>query len=273
MNCQECQDQLLSCADPVAPPVEVEAHLAECHACRQQQLMLLQIEANVARVPVPPSEVKEHFLRQLLEPAQPLVEFPRPDHARRPPPTWSRRQWTMLAVGCAAALLLTVCGIWLGNMLSRRLHDGPGPMVVDPGKGKKPPAKPLVAMLLDCDLRLAQAQTAEQQVESLAELAEVLHGETALLAQTGSDTELHALAKLYAKVLDKGLVARAQLVPEGKRKSTLNPIAERLAQASSATAKLAEKAAPKVVEPLQVMVAAARTGNAQLKALMAEAVP
>ena len=65
MNCQHCQRRLMSIEKPAYAEPLVAAHLTECASCREFQRLLLRVEANVRRVPVPPSRKKARFLERI----------------------------------------------------------------------------------------------------------------------------------------------------------------------------------------------------------------
>src|SRR5947208_5318956 len=130
MKCQQCQRRLLCVEKPASAELAVDAHLAECAVCREFQRHLLQIEANVRRLPVPPSNKKERFLERirgqhvqgLERPAQvATVSVPLPTRRWRP-----RVAWVSLT---AAAVVLVAFGLWLGNQVALLLlnPDEPTP--------------------------------------------------------------------------------------------------------------------------------------------------
>jgi hypothetical protein len=266
MNCSQCQNRLLSHPELDAVPAEVEAHLADCPACRQWLLRLRQIEANVPLLPVSTSERKHQFKQDFLEGKIPApVTLP----IRRP---WSPRR--RLAVALAAACVVIACGILLTVWLAG--SGGPDEPLA---KGKPDPAdsKPvpttLADKLLDVDLRLAQADTPRQRVEDLARLAENLHGETRSLVSVAAPGELNTLAQLYDKVVKEGIIARARRLPPAERRQALRDVRTQLAEQKRQAEELAQKAAPAQATPLLLIAAAARTGDRQLRALMEEVTP
>src|SRR5262249_44936663 len=120
MKCEQCQRRLLCVEKPASAELAVEAHLAECQLCREFQRHLLQIEANVRRLPVPPSRKKERFLERIRgqhvqglerpELQQATVSVPLPTRRLRP-----RVAWVSLT---AAAVVLVAFGLWLGNQVA-----------------------------------------------------------------------------------------------------------------------------------------------------------
>src|SRR5262249_45340372 len=141
---------------------------------------------------------------------------------------------------------------------------------VDPG-----PAAPrtLVSRLMDCDLRLAEADSPRKRVEALADLADALHSETRAVTSVAGADDLGALATMYEQVIRDGVVPRARALPAGQRKGVLDPIVSRLSQAERDVRQLAGKADAAAARPLLAMAAAAGAGDRQLRALMGEDTP
>jgi hypothetical protein len=133
-----------------------------------------------------------------------------------------------------------------------------------------PRTKTLVAKLMECDLKLAEAETARERLEALTELAEVLHRETTLLSKSAPRAELTKLAGLYKQVIKEGVVARARELPMPQRKEVLGSVAAELAKTRRDAEKSAQ-AAPRSAEALLLIAAAAGDGDAQLRQLMREA--
>jgi hypothetical protein len=295
MKCRACQNELLVTADPAQPSPEAAEHLAGCPACREWQRQLLRIERNVARIPVAPSRTKESFIRRLAQDAA----------LPAPPPTLPlpARRWPLSAVGAAglvAAGLLIACGIFLGNFLARSLQSpgpseqagasqkagptsrespaprkGPAGQTARENKAQPAPpvASPLLARLLACDLTLAEAKTPHQRFEALASLAEELQGETRALAQEAGAEDLRALARLYEKVVQDGIVAQGRRLPAGQRRAILGPIATRLVRTRRDLRELASRSGPGSSGALLQIAAAADAGGQSLRQLLREETP
>src|SRR5919204_5713194 len=54
MTCESVQRRLLSLSSPTRPPDELLPHLADCPTCAQVQRRLVEVERQVATIPVPP---------------------------------------------------------------------------------------------------------------------------------------------------------------------------------------------------------------------------
>ena len=263
MNCETCQRRLLASADPEAPAAAVRAHLAECSACRRRQRQLLRLERHVPLLPVPPGQGKNRLLNKLLILDAPAPAPPPPSQTiPMPARPWWRGPRVRRLGGAAAAAVLIGCGVLLGLAQLRRDQTADLPRV-----NVAEPEPDLVARLVECDARLAAAEASHKQVEELAEMADALRREgQALRRADAGAAEMGEVARLYAKVIREGVVARARALPTAERRQVLHPIATRLARAAQEARQLANgHAAP---APLLQIAQAARDGDRQLRELM-----
>jgi hypothetical protein len=259
MKCDFYQRRLLTMENPDNPPAEVVAHLARCAVCRDWQRRLLQLEANVPRLPVPPTGARETLLDRLLQ------KSPSPESRTLPIPA-RRWNWRLIAAGAAAAVILTASGIFLGNALWQAIDEPEKKPLAKTPKNDQPPP-PLVARVVRCDVRLARASTATERVEALADLADQLQGESKALARASGVKELDRLARLYKKVVRQGVIARSRALPAGERVKVLKPIVARLARAEKAALDLARQT-PKSATSLRLIAQTAHEGRNQLRGLM-----
>jgi len=282
MKCDPCRSYLLNAEDPSHPIEPFQAHLEECAACREWQVRLLQIGVNVRRLPVPSSTAKPELIRQILHP--PLPARPSPPQAR----SW---KWRWLAGGAVAAAVLISCGAWLGNLLWNSVlgpAEGPQVQVRDNQGGQPPPQggrpsrkeKPvpaiatgakasdlLIARLIQCDLRLARANSPRKRALAVADLASHLERELQDLARIAGARPLEKMARVYDKVVREGVVPRCRAVPAGQRRQVLAPIIDRLAQAERNAQRLARQR-PSAAPVLRSIAAAAGEGKKQLRDLL-----
>jgi hypothetical protein len=256
MNCKTIQHYLLGVENPARPPADVQAHLADCAACSDWQRRLLRIERNAPVVPVPPSRTKAAFLRKFL--AQPAARKtppaqPRPKQRAHSPRIVER--WPLAAAGLAAAVLV-VAGWWV--LTARNSPQ----VVVHPCK---PAPDPLLANLLQHDLRLARAESPRERVQALADLADELHGETRTQARAAASDNLQTLAVLYGRVVRQGILTQAAALPADERDDVLPSIADRLGRTEKEAEQLAQQAPAGVADPLKQIARAAREGQASLR--------
>jgi hypothetical protein len=234
---------------------------------------LVRIERHVPLLPVPSSRGKNRLLAQILNEGK---AGPAPAPARAPaalplplPSRWQNPQFRLAAA--AAAIFLALCGVYLGILLSRG-GNGNDEQVKGPDQEAPkvlPNKQPLIDRVLDCDVRLAEADTPRKRVETLAELADALHRETHTLTPAAPAKDLQELASLYERVIRDGVVPRARTLPVEERREVLDPIRTQLARVERDAHRLAEKASS--ATPLLQIAAAAKKGDQQLRALMEEA--
>ena len=278
MKCRTVQNRLLIAEDPAHPAEEVQAHLQACAPCRHYQRRLLRLESHVPLLPIPPSQVRAEMVRQFLAGSAPAVSavvngtaadhpIPPPILALRNSPATGRRlipryRW-YAAVGVAAAIFLLIFdGLVLWN---------PTPS----GKGHKEQAiqDPLLASLLERDLRLAKAGNPRDRIEALADLADDLQEHTRKLSHRAEAEDLRRLAKLFERVVEEGIVRGAPAVPAAQRPRVLGSIADRLTRAGQDAGSLAAAVPESSAPALRLIALAARHGGDQLRALAREAIP
>lgn len=278
MNCELSQRRLLEALSPDEPPPEVEAHLADCPACRAWQRQLIRIERHVPLLPTPTSTSKERFLRSLQNESRRTSVPPK---GLRPRRRFGRPVYVGLG-GLAAAVALIVL---VGPRFLRAPHDDPQVKGNQPGtqtsnraqhEQAPEPGKSsdtLVARLMECNLRLAQAGTARQRVLMLADLADALRDEAKALGRAAAPEALETVTAMYTHVIRDGLVQRARALPAVERREVLAPIATRLANVEHEVDEVGRGAGPTTAERLRRVAMVARDGDVQLRALIQGGAP
>jgi hypothetical protein len=275
MKCEFVQRRLLALEDPAQVPAEYRAHLARCGICRDWQSQLLLLEGNIPCVPVPPSRGKARLLRRLIEMTrdkETRVEKAVPTTLMKVPavpavsqaPTLPLSHVLILprrAAALAAAVLLFVLGWWIFHSRTT------GPELPP----TKPVADPLLASLVERDMRLATAASPRERIEILADMAQELQDATRFLAQAAASDELDGLARLYEQVVHEGILRQASALPAGERRPILNPIADRLSKTARSVERLVPRVPAECGKPLHAIAEAARQGNLRLYGLLSEA--
>lgn len=218
MKCQECREKLMRSSTPAAPAAEIQAHFAMCAECRQFQQRLLKMEAGVARIAVPASHGPARFLEILRQlPAEEPVAARTVPAPPTVPPARHRRNPAWIAAAVAASLLLAAGGIYY---LTHR--GGPeAPEIAKENYQPLPQAQPLLAQVLQCDLKLAEGAGPADLTASLAELVRLLQN---AIESKPDDRSLQTLARMHRDTLFQALVPLAQKVPQTERDETLAPI-------------------------------------------------
>ncbi len=303
MKCKEFKYFLLGCENPDQPPADVKAHLAACADCQDWQNRLALIEMNVPFLPVPESAARSDLLRRILsqpalvrtkETKMMLAEETAPGSqstpadmkpskaasaisserrdvsARRGTRIWAiirdlepgARRYATGAV--AAAILLAVFG-WL-------VIRTPNRPIATITKTSRLTSDPLVATILQRDLRLAEAEDAADRFRALALLADDFSDEVKSLAPVPEAREvLDDLVMKYEKVVNDGLVEVAKDLPGGERVQLLNEVGDRLHKTGREVEELGDKLRLKIPkasrDTLQRLTRIAYAGDKKLRNL------
>ena len=273
MNCEVVQRRLMSIEDPARVPPDVRAHLAACGTCRDWQGQLVQVERHVPLLPVPRSRGKSRFLRKLLQRAVPQPEMAclpaivpaatgKPTFAPWPgQPSTHRLRKLRVFGGLAAAVVLLLLGWLLVRAPESAERDRPA---------SKAAADPLLASLVQYDLRLTAASSPGERLTILADVAQALHDESRTLAGESARAELAELAGLYERVIRGGISKYASALPAAQRARSLKPIIDQLEKAAQASERLSRRTPAECARPVQQMAAVAWEGRRQLTTLLAE---
>ncbi len=273
MNCDVVQRLLLGREAPEHPSADAAAHLADCAACREWLLRLIQLERAVPYLPVPPAEAaRSALMRRILARETPGRKKEASAPKRRPSIAMVVGSWIMdphasprrrvaagLVAGVAAAMLLFITG-WL---------------IWDSLRGESPEAAPLavkrpdklVADLHRVGIHEPDGKVGPARVKAMAEAAEALRSRAA--GRPGADEELIALAQLYDRVVEEGVVKTAEGLSADERRDILKTVAEDLERADSEWHRLSQQTglAPGVKAALEKAAQAARNGNTRLMEL------
>jgi hypothetical protein len=165
-----------------------------------------------------------------------------------------RRVAAGLVAGVAAALLLFVLGwlVWYGN---NDPDPAPGPRPVDT----------LVQDLRRHKIDAGETTNPRDRVAAMAKAAEELRGRAAALPP-GADMELIALADLYTRVVDEGIVKTAEGMSPEDRRAIPASVAEDLGKAESQWQRWSQQTGltERATRALESAALAARNGKARL---------
>jgi hypothetical protein len=257
MKCSTLQSRLLALPDPSRVPEALQVHLNACPTCHAWHRALVQLEAALAALPVPPSDgqAKAALLRKFLSPPETApVALPfraataRPQAASTPASplrAFAERYWPAAAIA-ATLLIATIAFFSVGHK----------PQEV----AQKLPPDPLLARLVQYNLTLANADSAEKRVDTLSREAADLHREMVDLAMIDSGDGLTKLNQLYVKVVNDIAAEHATELHGPQGDKILERIAAQLAQEGQTANELAveRQVPPHAVGPLQEAAKIAR---------------
>lgn len=257
MNCKTIQRRLLALPNPDRVSATVRNHLADCPKCREMQRRLAQIERHVPLIQVPSSSFAKAALARRVRNGPTFREKILRNVEALPAMAQRLGRPRFAAAGLAAALLLMVVG-W---HLSQRTGQPENAEL--PNHSAKPDL--LLTNLIKHELALAEAHNPRPQVETLASLAEDLHGsaQVLVLAPEGKSVT-RDVADWYGQVL-RTVARRSEALEPADRKPVLGPLAQRLGEAAKKADDLARELDAPANHPLRGMAKAARDAKAQIE--------
>jgi hypothetical protein len=260
VTCESVHRRLLALESPEAPPADVRLHLEHCPACRSFQEHLVQMEAEVPRLPVPEPARKAAFLRTLREDASLLA--PPPPRLHMPVPGFRRERGLRkmaVAVALAASLLVIALGALLWQSGS---PDIPGHNP-DSLARRSPLEQRLEGMPT-----WSQAKGPRDRVAVLDGLADEVERTVVRTRRAVSREEMERQVKFYQEVIDRLTEIEAKGLSDTERKEVLDPIARRLAAVDSEATRLARRH-PEMADSLRQLASVAAEGDRKLRALLA----
>jgi hypothetical protein len=275
MKCRAIQDELLLLADPGRPGDAVVAHLRDCAACRQWHSRLLQVEKGVSLLAIPGSTRRAQFLHQFLgAPAAPCADSRQPARVGTsfPAGMWRtvRRGWSAWQPGRSWAAAGAVAAAAFLLLLAGSLVRTTSPVAPVTTTVRVPTRDPFVAGLLECNLRLAEAESPHPRMEAVADLADRLYAQMRKILRGGEADDQHDLAKLYARVIKEGLLRNAKTIAPDQRLVVLEKISERVSQTGEDADSLVAEVADESVGALRLIATVSREAADQLRTLTGE---
>lgn len=204
MKCESFQNRLLALPSPAAPTPELAAHLTACGGCRAFAERAGNLDAVVAALPVPSSEVaKAAFLDSLaaLGPVihtKPSILSADPHSSTfRPFRALARRVDWKYAGGIAAAFLVAVTAwtLWPANRPPVAEKDGP--------------RQELLAKQNKHLAALASADSADARLRVWADWTTDLRAATADVYKAAAPGDLAVLARMFDKAVRDGVLTHA----------------------------------------------------------------
>jgi hypothetical protein len=301
MKCSAVHSWLLGSERPDRPPGDLAAHLADCMQCRAWQRRLIRLEHGLKRLTTPSTDAKAQFVRNfvggmpLVEDLDSIREWNAEEDARtvlansngeistestlidgwrlnglaaklraaleaphaklQTVPAPARRR---VATVMAAALLLFAVTFW---------SAGPHGPFTPSSPIAKPGPDPLLARLMQLEMKLAAATEPKTKMQVLADIADDLRA-TQDLAETAKVEDLDKMAKLYEKVVSQSMINQAERVAEAEREEVFPAIADRLALAKDKARSMASTSTGSYREPLFKIAAAANQTEIKLRQLL-----
>jgi hypothetical protein len=266
MKCETFQSELLGLPDPRQLPETMRRHADGCKSCRSVAEYTMQVEATLAKLPVPASTpgIQDSFLEKIsLEPVIIRREPPLPKRdsgsfvkdAFREVPTWK------ILSGLAASLLVAA-GVWWAF---REPTPIKGPAIVHH-------RHELLSKQVQYTVALTKATTAPKRMSIWTEVANDLRSEAQLVYLVAPGEEMNKLSTMFDNAVQNGILKQADaipaLVPTVERNQLLKDSMDRLQKAEQDAAALSLKAPPQSQDALKRIAQSAKKGHQRLQTLL-----
>jgi hypothetical protein len=264
MNCRDVAKWLLAADSVAAVPEDLQGHLSGCARCRRRRQRLYRLHRAVVTLPLPRDNpaARARILDKIAgQAAVPQKNGVAPAVRRaglwaRSALTSPRRRWRTL-LARAAMIFVVVGGI---GWLTWYVRD---PQL--PSYSTVASDEDLLERLIEGHVHLAQGQPPEIRFQILAEMSTHMRREALRLAKADDAAEeLPPLVELYTRVVQEGLVARAQKMDAHQIKA----LRIELRRTQVDVERAADVASPRVAEALYRLADAARKADQQLGALV-----
>ena len=210
MTCDVVRTRLLALPAPARPTDDLLSHLAACAACRAVQAEAARLDAVIAALPVPSSEARKGtFLDSLAADGPVIRSIPvlpstlAGSGAFRPVGSWLKRLDLRWVGGVAAAVALTVGGVWVANR----------PKPVQQETAAKP-RQELLKKYTDHHNALAKARTAPDRLTTYARWSDDIQAEACSMSNAAGQVEMNSLATQYERMVADGVEKQAKQVAD-----------------------------------------------------------
>jgi len=261
MNCSQARNRVLTVSHPRKASEDVREHVRACAKCQAWVKGAMEVESALRHLPIPPApqNKKSELLKKFRTP-----EVVVPSERNEPLPLPPRKRetfWTRFGVGVTIAASVLAMVTWMGQR-SRRPET---PIIA------AQPMDDLLANLMKRHVTLASgADNASKRLDGLNQLAADLLKEGKDFAFIASDEDMKALARMYSKVVEQGIMKQAEMVRGPQQRKILESVQQQLQESGEAVAKLAERAKSGSIEPLRQMAEASRKGDQHIRTLLRE---
>jgi hypothetical protein len=251
MTCDAIQNRLLALPDLRRVPDELRGHLDECPTCRAYLARAVRLDKLLATIPVPPSseETKAAFLDRVTEAGPVIKHIP---VVRRDSGTYllDDGRWKYTAAALAAAVLVAA-----GWLAFRGGEAPPNRNKYDTVAGHELLTKTLGRVVTD-EKALARSNTSEERLRAWADMTSDLRDEVEKVHLHAPKDDLKALAGLFEKAAQKGLLTEARKMtedqtPAEKQRAAFQVAQERMTRIAADAAAFAQAAPPDKKQPLQ----------------------
>lgn len=267
MTCDVVRTRLLALPAPARPTDDLLTHLARCAACRAVQAEAARLDAVIAALPVPSSDARKgSFLDSLAADGPVIRSIPvlpstmAGSGSFRPVGSWLKRLDLRWVGGVAAAIAVTVGGVWIANR----------PKPVQPEVAvKAKPRQELLKKYTDHHNALAKARTAPDRLKTYAVWSDDIQAEACSMSNAAGQQEMNSLATQYERMVAEGVEKQAKQVADqpmtvDDRQKVLRDAITKLTTAETAARKLEPDARTDARPALKRIADAATAGRKTL---------
>jgi len=256
MNCEAIRNRLLAQPNPNRVPAELRPHVTDCRACREFLVRYDALARNIQSLSVPESERTKMAFLDSINHTGPIIR----NVPGTPVSTFSGKKFARRLIKPLASIAAAVAvgfGVWAISG-SRK---GPAEVVA--------PRYDLLKKVVVANANLARSNDPKVRIATLTELTTDIRKEAGDVVKAADEDDLVALAAMFEKVVDDGLVNQAKqlnpmTVAVADRQRVLNDAAEKLAATADDVAELYRNAPPHAKASLSRIQEAAAQGRVKL---------
>ncbi len=257
MTCEAVQNRLLDVPDLAVLPAELSGHLDGCELCRRFVERAHVLNAELAALPVPSSELAKIAFVESLFAAGPVIKSVPVAGIAGLSLADLLRKIPLRPVATVAAAVVVGVGTWAVWPTSK-------PQVV-----KDSPRHELLQKVVKANTELAMLTAPKDRVAKLAGLAGDIRSETRALSKAAEYDEMLSLARMYENVVTKGVLPQAEQMtqfntPLADRQAAIKTARAELSQTVTDVTDLMPSSSPRVQPLLKRIAKTAQDGEARL---------